>query len=52
MVWFKNVTRIRKWVITTIAFVFGMYEEITESFSNYTETATNNINHIKKYRRF
>jgi len=40
MTWFKNVTRIRKWGIATQNYFFGVYEELTESVSNYTSNAT------------
>lgn len=47
MTWFKNVTRIRKWGIATQNYFFGVYEELTESVSNYTSNATAYINDLE-----
>ena len=40
MGWFKNVTKVKKWGVATKNYFVGVYEEITESTSNYTSNAT------------
>ena len=55
MGWFKNVTTVRKWGFTTKNYFFGVYEEITESTSNYTSNATayiKNLDNVKSIKDF